>query len=144
MPQGSVLGSFLFLVYVNDLVNCSNFKTVLYADDTVLTMPSNTVSNLKFKVEAELKKVLNWYRSNKLSLNYKKLKCYFLIRDQTNKNFTISINDQPVISGISIKYLGVVIDKELSWKQHAEHITSKLSIALGIFHKLKYYVSQSQ
>ena len=47
------------------------------------------------------------------------------------------------ISGNSIKYLGVVIDKELSWKQHAEHITSKLSIALGIFHKLKYYVSQS-
>ena len=67
MPQDSVLGPFFFLVYVNDLARCSNFNTLLYADDSVLTLSDEVHVKLKSEVETKLLKVCSWYDSNMLT-----------------------------------------------------------------------------
>jgi len=72
VPQGSVLGPLLFIMYINDLPNSSAFYTVLHADDTYLCLSYKNLDNLQHLVNVELIKVDKWLRSNKLFLNYYK------------------------------------------------------------------------
>ena len=77
VPQGSILGPLLFILYINDIVNCSDLlRFILFADDTNLFYSCDDIWKLKEIVNAELAKVLNWFRANKLSLNVKKNKFY--------------------------------------------------------------------
>ena len=102
VPQGSTLGSLLFLLYVNDLPLVSNFETILFADNTVL------------------ESVDNWLKYNKLSLNYSKTK-YMLFTKQNeyiNINFNVQINNHLLSRTKCVKYLGVIIDDKLIWKPH--------------------------
>ena len=71
--QGSMLGPFLFLVYINDLPNCYDSKMVLYADNSYLLCTDKNICNFQRKSETELCKTKKWIKSNKLSLNYKKI-----------------------------------------------------------------------
>ena len=68
VPQGSTLGSFLFLVYINDLALASEFNVRMFADDTNLSMVSDNYLSLQTKVNCEIQKIDNWLKSNKLSL----------------------------------------------------------------------------
>ena len=71
IPQGSILGSLLFLYYINCLPNVSNiFTSVLFADDLVLNITSNNISNCNQLCISELEKIFKWSASNKLSINY--------------------------------------------------------------------------
>jgi len=72
VSQGSTLGPLLFLLYVNDLPLFSNFKTIIFADDTVLSLSMNSMHELTTKMNQELENVDNWLKHNKLSLNYSK------------------------------------------------------------------------
>ena len=72
VPQGSVLGPFLLLVYMNDLPNCSDSDMILYADDSVLLCADKNLEYLKKKCENEFCKIEHWIRLNKLTLNYSK------------------------------------------------------------------------
>ena len=79
VPQGSVLGPLLFIIYTNDLPNClSDSKAILFADDTTLYVSSNNIKTLYHSVNSELESLNDWFRSNKLSLNIGKHIMFYL------------------------------------------------------------------
>ena len=128
VPQGSVLGSLLFSLYVNDLPNVSNFETTLFADDTNLHIAHNNIKILQSVMTNEIKKIDSWMKLNKLTINYKK-RCYMLIGKKRTKmtNFRLYIDHNPIELKNSIKYLGIHLDRELSWKNHIDYLAKKLS-----------------
>ena len=83
--QGSVLGPFLFLLYINDMLSASNVKLTLFADDTMVVDAQKFASKTKF--QAELNKICNWCINNKLLIKQKKCKILKCGRDNLNENF---------------------------------------------------------
>ena len=145
VPQGSVLGPFLFLVYINDLPNCCNSKMLLYADDSTLLCAETNISTLKSKIENEICKIENWIRLNKLTLNYNKTNCILFSHNKCDaqNNFCINSSNGPISIRSSVKYLGVMIDHKLSWKFHTKFVAEKLCMARGILCKLRHCAPQA-
>ena len=149
VPQGSVLGPLLFLIYINDICNSSKvFNFFLFADDTNLLYANKSLKTLESVVNFELREVCKWLNANKLTLNIKKSN--FVIFRPSQKPITyqptIKLFDNnskkyiPLESKDYIKYLGILIDYNLSWKQHINYIALKISKTVGIIAKLRHYV----
>ena len=137
--QGSVLGPLLFLIYVNDLTNASNFHTTLFADDTNLHLANSNLVELESLANNELLKVDSWMRSNKLSVNYSKT-CFMVISKSINKNqIELKIGKNSLQKVNQVKYLGVILDDKLSWEAHISSLSTKLSRVTGIMYKLRHY-----
>lgn len=111
VPQGSILGPLLFLVYVNDLVKCPlQSDVVLYADDTVLCCSAKNVHDLKHKLNADLGVASDWFNRNLLTINTSK--CKFMVFGNTRKlnnieTVDIHINEYTLDRTDTFKYLGV-------------------------------------
>ena len=142
VPQGSILGPLLFLIFINDLPNATNFFIKLFADDTFLCAQNSDFMSLQSEVNCELQKVSDWLFCNKLTLNIDK--CKFMIISNKKKipqDFSVNIEKSPLKQCNQYKYLGVKLDKNLSWKAHIEYVSSKISKACGILAKLRHSVS---
>ncbi len=140
VPQGSILGPILFLLYINDLPEATNFFIKLYADDTFLCAQSNDLKALEKHVNEELKKVYDWLRSNRLTLNIAKSKYIIVTNKRSVTPISVRINDTELDECDSYKYLGVIFDKNLDWKAHVEYICDKISRAVGCIAKLRHRV----
>ena len=140
VPQGSILGPILFLIYINDIINTSELLNfTLYADDSIIYVSGNSINDIILAANQELNKVLNWVTCNKLTLNMEKT--HYVIFNR-NKTFPMDIqplliNNQPVKREQITKFLGVSLDEKLNFKKHISNIQTKINKQSGIMYHTK-------
>ena len=142
VPQGSSLGPLLFLIYINDLrLSIVKTETGHFADDTYILFGSEKIGTIESVVNYELKLVSKWLRLNKLSLNAGKTELIFFRSKQHKLNYddiSIKFNGVKLIPVDHVKYLGIYIDKHMSWNVQVLELNKKLSRANGILSKLRH------
>ena len=144
VPQGSILGPQLFLIYMNDIPQSSqHFKYILYADDTTLFTTVQFRSATQIDINNELSNVHNWLAVNKLSLNVKKTK--YVLFHAINKP-TQGLVPELAIDGINIErvstfnFLGIHLNENMLWTTHIDIISSKIAQFSGILNRLKRFL----
>ena len=147
VPQGSVLGPLLFLLYINDLHTSIQFSKVYhFADDTNLLNISKSPQRLQRQLNLDLRFLYNWLLANKISLNCAKTEVIMFHKPghPITYNFKIKINGHRVFPSNSIKYLGIYIDSTLSGHSHCAVLINKLTRANGMLTKVRHYVPPTE
>ena len=138
VPQGSILGPLLFLIYINDFCKCSTILSFIhFADDTNLFYSHRNSHTLVDIVNRELVHVSHWIRSNKLSINIQKTKYIIFSNTLESLPLDIILDDNPLEKVSTTKFLGIIVDNKLSWKPHIDAVCSTISRNVGIINRLK-------
>ena len=144
VPQRSILGPLLFLLYMNDIQNCSEIiSTILFADDTNIFYSNNCLKTLNKIIQLEIDKIADWLNVNKLSINTTKTK-FILFRSSKKKhkhNITITINNKNIKQVKSTTFLGIIIDECLTWNNHVDMISKKIIKSAGLIARIRHFTN---
>ena len=146
VPQGSVLGPLLFLLFINDLHKAIQFSTVFhFADDTNLLIVDKSAAKIQKKLNADLKNLYRWLLANKISLNVAKTELIIFKKPKMKiPEIKIKINGSKIYPSKSTKYLGVHLDDDLSGVTHCNELLPKLRRANGMLAKARYHIADNK
>ena len=145
VPQGSILGPLLFLLYINDLprITNDNTKIILFADDTSIIITNPNLINFERNVNKTIKDINEWFHTNLLALNLDKTHfIQFMTKNSSLIDFSITHGKKKIANTRSTKFLGLSIEKTLSWRTHIDTIVPKLSSACFAMRAIKPFLSQ--
>ena len=143
VPQGSILGPKLFIMYINDICKVSQvFKYILFADDTNLLCCDRDLNELVRMINGGLEQLQTWFSVNRLSLNISKTNYMIFGNRRITADICVRINKEKTNRVNCTQFLGVVIDDKLNWKSHILSIRSKLSKCCAIMYRASSLINK--
>lgn len=140
VPQGSILGPLLFLIYVNDMSTSVSCDLFLYADDSALMVSGKSVRDIESQLCKELHSMSEWLVSNKLSLHLGKTESILFgskKKLKSRKNMNIVCNGNVIVAKDSVKYLGAIIDQDMSGRSMGVSAIKKINKGLKFMYRKK-------
>ena len=143
VPQGTILGPFLFIVYVNDLLVSRSDTTILHADDTAIIASEDSWEEVEIKMNMYLKDTAIWLALNKLSLNVQKTVfiTFGNYCDSLPEDLNIKIQSTKLVRVEYCKYLGIIINCNLKWDKQVEYLIKKTKYMIYILYKMSQYMT---
>ena len=142
VPQGSVLGPLLFLVYINDIVKNIESTVKLFADDTSMYLSLEDTAERSRILNADLQKIINWSQKWKVDFNPAKTELVTFTNIREPDTMPLIFSNETLLSGSTHKHLGVILQDNCKWNSHIQSIVAKVRLSLACLRSYKYTFSR--